>query len=93
MTKQELLSVLDEFRAEMDRIREKVDRMDDAFDEHNAAAIEVLQKRADCCRDVIKERIETKRHFDVSFYAGEKQGYEQAIDLLKSPTESIRTEL
>ena len=61
--------------------------------EHTDAAIAVLTKRADCCRDIIKNRIETKRHFDVSFYAGEKQGYEQAIDLLKSSTESIRIEL
>ena len=60
---------------------------------HTAAAIAVLTKRADACRDIIKNRIETKRHFDVSFYAGEKQGYEQAIDLLKSSTESIRIEL
>lgn len=61
--------------------------------DHTAAAIAVLTKRADCCRDIINRHIETTTYYDVSFYAGEKQGYEQAIDLLKSSTESIRIEL
>lgn len=62
-------------------------------DEHTEAAIAVLEKRAGCCRDLINRHVETMTYYDVSFYAGEKQGYEQAIDLLKSSTESIRIEL
>ena len=62
-------------------------------DGHTDAAVAVLKKRADVCREVIKQRIETKKHYDVSFFAGKREGYEQAIDLLKSSTESSRIEL
>lgn len=62
-------------------------------DEHTEAAIAVLEKRAGCCRDLINRHVETMTYYDVSFYAGELAGYEQAIDLLKSSTESIRIEL
>lgn len=62
-------------------------------DEHTEAAIAVLEKRAGCCRDLISRDVETMTYDHVSFYAGELAGYEQAIDLLKSSTESIRIEL
>lgn len=62
-------------------------------DEHTSAAIAVLTKRSEVCRKVIKDRIRTGRHYDVSFFAGKREGYDQAVDLLKESTESIRIEL
>lgn len=83
----------------IDHIRDYVgsisddDYMDAVVDEHNDAAIAVLEKRSEVCRKVIKDRIRTGRHYDVSFFAGKREGYEQAVDLLKESTESIRIEL
>lgn len=62
-------------------------------DKHTEAAIAVLEKRAGCCRDLINWHVEKMTYYDVSFYAGKIEGYEQAIDLLKSSTESIKIEL
>lgn len=66
------------------------------------AVIAVLEKRSNCC-DVrcgemkrcianLEEEIK-QRKAEIEYATAKKEGYQQAIDLLRNPIESIRIEL
>ena len=55
------------------------------------AAIAVLNKRADAVIDILYSR--PKKYVFREYYEGKLEGYNQAIDLLKSSLESISVEL
>ncbi len=55
----------------------------------------VLQQRATCCEDAIeahKKEIEARKKM-IDYLKAKKEGYDQAIDLLKAPLEGIMIEL
>ena len=63
--------------------------------EREAAIVAVLDKRIGCCRKSIKaheEEIEAHRK-QIAYLEAKMDGYEQAIDLLNQPLESITIEL